>query len=109
MRIGFGCGNLGEDGVNIDLFAAFGAFVQVPLRIERGEFFGERAADELIDRNAFVAGETLGVLMNGIGEANAECAHGGVDGKRDRICGGVTTRTPREDAPSKSEVLNVMR
>lgn len=74
-----------------------------------GKLLGKRAADELIDGNTLVARQALGVLVNGVGKSNAQCAHGGVDGIKARSCGGVMTRTPNEDAPSKSEVLNVTR
>ena len=107
--LGLDGGNLGEDGVNIDLLAAIGAFVQIALRVERGELLSECAADELIYGNALVARQTLGVLMNGIGKSNAQCAHGSADGISARSCVGVTTRTPKEDAPSKSGVLKVTR
>ena len=64
--------NLGENGANINLLAAFGPLAQIALRVERGKLLGERATDELIDGNTFVARQTLGVLVNGIGKSNAE-------------------------------------
>ena len=51
MLFRFHVGNLGEDGVDIDAAAALGPFEQLALGVERGELFGEGAADELIDGN----------------------------------------------------------
>ena len=103
------CWNLGEDCTNIDPLATFCAFVQIALSIQCGKLFGERAADELIDGNALIMRQSLGVLVNGVGKSNAQCAHGRADEISSKSCGGVTTRTPNDDAPAKSEVLNVTR
>jgi hypothetical protein len=64
VRLGLDRWNLGEDGVDLDLFAGFGAFAQVALGVQGGEHRGDCAADESIDGNALVARQSFGVLVD---------------------------------------------
>jgi len=63
--------NFGEDRVYIHILAAFGALPEVSLGIYGGELLRKRAANQLIDGNPLVTGQTFRVLMNGMGKSNA--------------------------------------
>jgi hypothetical protein len=67
--------DLGQNGIDIDILPAFGPLVQIAFGIQGGQLLGECAANELIDRDALVQREALGVKVNGVGKSNAQGAH----------------------------------